>query len=161
MKKDVTGTIIGVSKKAPYGYGYCNICRGKNVHLIADGVLAVHGAINMTGTCPGSGKAPGHGPEKFKIVLGWVETKLEVVGTHRADLGELPNLKQVIVPKVLMWLNKGSEKDLEKAHSYAKAQKDQTVLVFTYPKTEKDPLGRAKKETKEIITRYGTTNPRA
>jgi hypothetical protein len=161
MKKDASGTIIGTTKKAPHGYGYCNICRAKNVHLSADGMLAVHGAINMIGMCPGSGKTPGHAPEKFKIVLGWVTTELEVVRARRTDLGELPDLKQVLVPKAVVWVNKGSEKDLEKAHSYAKAQKDRTVLVFTYPKTEKDPLERAKKETREIIVRYGTTNPRA
>jgi hypothetical protein len=158
VKKDKSGTIIGTTKKAPYGYGYCNVCRAKNVHLSADGMLAGHGVVNMSGTCSGSGKAPGHAPEKFKIVLAWVSPDLEIVSPGRIDLGERPVLKQVLVPRAAMWLKRGTDEDLEKAKAYAKAQKGEYVFVFTYLASEKDPIGRAKKEAKEILVKYGSTS---
>lgn len=54
-----------------------------------------------------------------------------------------------------MWLNSGTEADVKKATDYATKEKDHKVLVFTYPKSERDPLGRAKKDVmkraKELI----------
>lgn len=46
-------------------------------------------------------------------------------------------------PKALIWLNEGNESDLEKAKKFAK---EENYSVFTFPTTEKDPLGLAKKQ---------------
>jgi hypothetical protein len=157
VKKDENGTIIGTTKKAPFGYGYCGVCRHKNVHLNDRGMLALHGSTEIAGRCPGSEQAPGQAPKKLTIVIAWVMVEFEVVKARRTDLGEAPVLKQVLVSKAVMWLNRGTEKDLEKAKVYARSQKDQRIAVFTYPTTERDPLGRAKKEIKEHVVRYGWT----
>lgn len=94
-------------------------------------------------------------PKKFQIVLAWVSPDFEVVRPGRTDLGEQPVLKQVLVPRAAMWLRRGTDEDLEKAKAYAKAQKGEYVFVFTYIAAEKDPIGRAKKEAKEILAKYG------
>jgi hypothetical protein len=160
MKKDENGTIVGTTKKAPFGYGYCGVCHHPNVDLKDRRMLAKHGCIELGGECPGSdlpaGKRPtGKAPERFTIVIAWVVVEFEVVNARRADLGESPILKQTLGSKAIMWLNRGTEKDLEKAKIYAKSQKGQRMGIFTYHTTEKDPLGRAKKEIKELIVRYG------
>lgn len=58
MKKDEHGTIIGTTKKAPYGYGQCPVCKHKNVHLTEDGVLAMHGDLKAGTWCAGDGQYP-------------------------------------------------------------------------------------------------------
>ena len=46
-----------------------------------------------------------------------------------------------------MWKNRGDEKDLAKARAYAAEQSgERPHHVFTYPTSERDPLGRAKKD---------------
>lgn len=59
-RKNKSGTIIGTTAKAPYGYGECPACGHKNVHLAEDGTLAdPHGSTKLgTGRCPGSGERP-------------------------------------------------------------------------------------------------------
>lgn len=92
---------------------------------------------------------------KMEIVLAWVVEDFEVVRERRRDLGERPELKTIYVPRTVMWLNSGTEADVKKATDYATKEKDHKVLVFTYPKSERDPLGRAKKDVmkraKELI----------
>jgi len=46
-----------------------------------------------------------------------------------------------------MWKNRGDAKDLAKARAYAAEQSsDRPHRVFTYPTSERDPLGRAKRD---------------
>lgn len=58
MKKDKYGTIIGTSRKAPYGYGLCSTCNHPNVFLNERGQLGEHGSIELGARCPGSLSAP-------------------------------------------------------------------------------------------------------
>ncbi len=45
------------------------------------------------------------------------------------------------IPKALVWLNEGDADDLEKAKAHADKE---GFSVFTYPTSEKDPIGKAK-----------------
>jgi hypothetical protein len=58
MKKDKYGTIIGTSRKSPYGYGLCAACNHPNVFLNARGQIDEHGSIELGDRCPGSLSAP-------------------------------------------------------------------------------------------------------
>lgn len=90
--------------------------------------------------------------ETKTIVIAWVEKDFEVVRERRRDLGELPDLREVSVPKAAVWVLQGTAEDEQKARTYAAAQKDRQAFVFVYPKVwqsgqkveEPDPLGRAK-----------------
>lgn len=80
--------------------------------------------------------------KKHTIVLAKAEENREVDG--RTWLGaERLKWKDVDAAKALMWRNKGTEEDIETAHRFADAE---GYTVFVYPTTERDPLGRAKKE---------------
>lgn len=77
------------------------------------------------------------------IVLARADIAYRPVGTWRHDLGERPKMEEVPDPKSLIWLNEGTATDLKKAKAYARQE---GYSVFTYPTTERDPLGRAKKD---------------
>lgn len=87
-------------------------------------------------------------PPKMKIVLAWTTEEPRLEREGRIDIGERHTFKMVRVPKAVMWLNRGSEKDLATAILYAAQQStpQQPHHVFTYPTSERDPLGRAKKD---------------
>jgi len=76
------------------------------------------------------------------IVLAWLVDDIEIVSTDGMDLGRSPKTRLIKVPKACVWLNKGTEKDLEKARVFAKTE---GYEVFTYEK-ERDPLGRARRD---------------
>lgn len=80
---------------------------------------------------------------RFKIVVAWLVDEVEVVSSGRRDIGERPTLRDVKVPRAVMWKSGGSEKDIEKAQIYAAKEGYQ---VFVYPTSERDPLGRARRE---------------
>jgi hypothetical protein len=80
------------------------------------------------------------------IVLAWVVPDFEVVRERRRDLGERPEMKEIKVPKAVVWLKSGDDADIEKAKAYASKETEYEIAVFTYPTSEKDPLGKAKRE---------------
>lgn len=80
------------------------------------------------------------------IVLAWVLEDFEVVRERRADLGERPITRRVLVPKAAVWLKRGSAADVLRAQTYADKETGYKIRVFTYPTNERDPLGRAKRE---------------
>jgi len=87
---------------------------------------------------------------KQTIVVAWlvddVEVDVKATQLRRLDLGERPVLRQVKMAKAAMWRNKGDDADLKKAHEYAAGE---GYRVFVYPTTERDPLGRARRDIKE------------
>ena len=81
----------------------------------------------------------------MKIVLAWTTEEPRLEREGRIDIGERHTFKMERVPKAVMWKNRGSDADLVKARSYASEQ-GPGHHVFTYPTSERDPLGRAKKD---------------
>lgn len=78
----------------------------------------------------------------FQIVIAWTEDSAEWDGEpFAADLGERPTMRPVRNAKACMWLNRGTDADVEKARAYA-AKDGHHVLTF--PPSEHDPLGVAK-----------------
>ena len=75
------------------------------------------------------------------IVLAWLRPDVEVVRARRTDLGERPFTREVMRPEALVWLRHGTEADIPKARGYAATQ---GYTVFTFPPSEKDPLGAAR-----------------
>ncbi len=79
----------------------------------------------------------------MQIVIAWAEqTALIPTGRHiMRDMNYFPEFRVEWEGKAAMWLRKGTDADLEKARKYAETD---SRLVFTFPKTEKDPLGSAR-----------------
>ena len=79
------------------------------------------------------------------ITIAWVETvSIPVAGqTVRSDLGELPKLEPVSVPRAAVWLLEGTEADVEKARRYAAAQSP-SYTVAVWPVGQPDVLDAAR-----------------
>jgi hypothetical protein len=84
------------------------------------------------------------GKEKtVQCVIAWTEESREWTGkAFAADLGERPELRDVLVPRACMWLNEATVRDVEAAKAYANRE---GFKVFTYT-NEKDPIGAAKRD---------------
>lgn len=82
-------------------------------------------------------------PATFQIVLASVDvTKLVPTGRNvMRDMNWFPEFRAEAEGKACMWMNKGSAADVAKAEAYAAKE---GWKVFTYPTTERDPLGKAK-----------------
>ena len=86
------------------------------------------------------------------IVVAWTEDTQELAPDQKSwrhDLGERPKLVDVKKPYAAMWRNAGTEVDVGKAREYARKNNPVTGRVMVYPVTEKDPLGRARKDVLE------------
>lgn len=81
---------------------------------------------------------------KKKIVLAWIVEDFKVVRERRRDLGERPEMEAILVPKAVVWLNAGTDEDVEKAKVYAAKETDYQIAVFAYPTSEREPIERAK-----------------
>ena len=78
------------------------------------------------------------------IVTAWSEEREVYDGKPFAkDLGVAPKMRKIVVPHAAMWMNRGGPSDVEKAKKYAEKEGHR---VFLYPTSEKDPLGRARKD---------------
>lgn len=80
------------------------------------------------------------------IVLVWTEEDFRVTKERRTDLGERPEIEVFQAPKACVWLNAGTDEDLEKAKAHADTLGWQVV---TFPTTEPNPIGAAKKWMKK------------
>lgn len=80
---------------------------------------------------------------KIQIVLARLVEDVEVANPGQPDLGIRPTLRQIHRAEALVWLRSGTAADVAKAEKYA-ATEGYTVL--TYPTTERDPLGRGKRD---------------
>ena len=80
---------------------------------------------------------------KQTIVLARLEEDFRVIEYRRTDLGERPLMERIDKPVACIWLNAGSDDDVSKAQKYAATA---GYTVYTYATSERDPLGRAKKD---------------
>lgn len=80
---------------------------------------------------------------KVQIVLARTEEDSRVVRTRRTDLGEAPVIEHFDRPVSAMWLNSGTQADVEKARAYAKTE---GYAVFVYDRSVRDALGQAKRD---------------
>lgn len=83
------------------------------------------------------------------VVVAWMEDTQEIAPgqkTWRHDLGERPKLIDVKKPHAAMWVNEGTPVDADKAYVYVKKEHPDSGRVLIYPMTEKDPLGRARRD---------------
>lgn len=79
----------------------------------------------------------------MQIVIGWVVEEMKWNGEAFAvDLGRSPKFVMTMVPKVCMWLNDGSHRDVEKAQKYVERDIE-NGRVFTFHGVS-DPLGEAR-----------------
>ena len=92
------------------------------------------------------------------IVAAWVEND-GMVATGRMERFDGVNYRPEYVPcpkpRALVWLKKGTDADATKAAEFIAAQHAADALahaVFTYPTTEKDPLGRARRDVMALVT---------
>lgn len=93
--------------------------------------------------------------EPVTIVVAWTEDTQEIAPGQRPwrhDLGERPKLVQAKKAHAAMWRNRGGRADIDKAHAYSRKENPDTGKVYVYPVTEKDPLGRARRD---ILAGYG------
>lgn len=77
------------------------------------------------------------------IVIAWAEqTKLVPTGRNvMRDLNWFPEFRAEWEGKAAMWKGRGDDTDLAKAKAYAATDGHS---VFTFPVTERDPLGKAR-----------------
>lgn len=81
------------------------------------------------------------------IVVAWTTKEMEHDGRPFAmDLGARPRMVEVTKAHACVWLNRGRERDIETARAYIASHEAETGRVFVYPTSEKDPLGRARRE---------------
>jgi hypothetical protein len=89
------------------------------------------------------------GGRKITVVVAWTEDEQKIAPNQKAwrhDLGERPKFVDVEKAHAAVWINRGTQADLAKAHAYIQKTYPATGHVFTYPVTEKDPLGRARRD---------------
>lgn len=79
----------------------------------------------------------------MQIVLAKVEDAYEVEREGRVDIGERHKMRRIDNAKALMWKSDGDLEDFDKAQAFTESE---GYHVFTYDKSERDPLGRAKKD---------------
>ncbi len=86
---------------------------------------------------------------EMTIVVAWTTDAVEIDPKQKAwrhDLGARPKMSDVKEARAAIWLNKGTQADLVKATTWVTKGYPGSGRVFVYPTTEKDPLGRARKE---------------
>jgi len=81
--------------------------------------------------------------DALQIIIAWTDGDTVVVRERRTDLGERPEMKAVRRSRTVVWLNKGTVEDVEKARAYAAPE---GYKVFTYPQTVKDARAAAARD---------------
>jgi hypothetical protein len=94
----------------------------------------------------------GKADKMIQIVLAKVNIDHQVDQSklRRTDMGERPIMKQVDKPVSMMWLNRGTQADVQGAQAYARTE---GYTVFTYDTSEHDPLRRAKEDITRMVAR--------
>lgn len=91
-------------------------------------------------------------------MIAWAaRTGLRATGRYLDRYGFQPELEAVTEGKAVVWANEGTQADLRKARAYAAtcdAHQEVRVgeaVVYTFPVSEPDPLGKAKaRRLKEV-----------
>jgi len=100
------------------------------------------------------------GADELTIVVAWSDEGSELEREGRIDIGEHHKWRPIIVGKAAVWLRRGKFDDFLKAQAHAEKEETRAAnepawargnvpriwRVFTYPTSEKDPLGKARKE---------------
>lgn len=82
----------------------------------------------------------------MQIVIARLDEDTMIAEYGQLDIGRPHKFKSVPKPIAAMWLSEGGdETDLEKCRAYVRKIND-GWKVFTYPQTERDPLGAAKRD---------------
>lgn len=91
--------------------------------------------------------------EFITVVLAWLVPDFIVVKEGRRDLGERPTIKETVKAASVIWINKGTEVEIESAkrHIERTAKDYDQITFFVYPTSERDPLGRAKADLLKIV----------
>lgn len=85
----------------------------------------------------------------LSVVVAWTEDARVIAPGQKAwrhDLGGLPKFVDVKEPRAAMWMNKGTRSDVEKAKAWVMKEHPTSGNAFAYPTSEKDPLGRARRD---------------
>lgn len=91
----------------------------------------------------------------FTIVVAWLDEGMVHDGRpFAADLGARPNMRVQVQAKAAMWLNKGTEADIEKARAHVAKEHPDNGRVYAYAFTwsagkmagPKDPLKQARED---------------
>lgn len=77
------------------------------------------------------------------IVIAWAEKTAVLVRLRRAELSERPEMREEMVGKAAVWLNRGTPADVQRARAFAATE---GYSVFCYATTEKEPLARARRD---------------
>lgn len=82
---------------------------------------------------------------KQTIVLARLVEDVRVKRPGRPDIGRLPSTETYLRSESVIWLNEGSESDLENAEKCCQTHM-KGWKVFSYPTSEKHPRARAEKD---------------
>lgn len=82
------------------------------------------------------------------IVLAWTdEDGLQKTGRMvQRDLNWFPEIESVRQGKAVIWLNEGTDADVDKAVEFARNCGHDHATVFCYPTSEQEPLARARQD---------------
>ena len=80
------------------------------------------------------------------VVVAWMDEEHRAVGfdISRIDLGERPKMEDVLIPRAAIWVADGRAADIDRARAFA-AGFGRGAKVFTFLKSEADPIGAAKR----------------
>lgn len=82
----------------------------------------------------------------MQIVIARLDEETVIAEFGQIDIGRPHKFKAVKKPIAAMWLSEGGdETDLQKCRDYVRKIND-GWKVFTYPQSEQDPLGCAKRD---------------
>lgn len=84
---------------------------------------------------------------KTQIVIAWPDETMELVDPGAPDIGRSAKFTARPIGKAAMWLRRGTPADLEKARAYCATEPGRRA--YSYPISERDPLGRARREVIE------------
>jgi len=80
------------------------------------------------------------------IVVAWLVYEQEYDGEPYArDLGARPTMREVKVPRAVVWKTNGTDDDVRKASKHARAEYGEGFAVYTH-QDETDPHGRARRD---------------
>lgn len=89
--------------------------------------------------------------DEVAIVIAWPDVEHVHDGQpYAADLGTRPRMVAIPTGRAVMWLRRGTLRDVERAEEYAAEMRREDpprlARVFVYETSERDPLGRARRD---------------